>query len=37
MIKDGTTALHFAAERNSKQCMEILLSHGADVNICDKV
>ena len=32
-----TTPLHLAIEYNSKECFELLLSHGADVNIRDRV
>ena len=31
------TPLHHAASSKSKKCLELLLSHGADVNVKDKV
>ena len=33
IIQVGWTALHWAAEKNSKECLELLLSHGAEVDI----
>ena len=33
----GATPLHRAAERNSKDCLKILLSKGAGVKITDEV
>ena len=33
----GYTPLHWAAEKNSKECLELLLSHGAEVNIKNDV
>jgi len=29
--------LHCAASHNSQECMELLLNHGADVNLKDNV
>ena len=31
------TPLHRAAKKNSKECLELLLFHGAEVNIKSKV
>ena len=36
-IKDGSTALHWATWNNSTECLALLLSHGADVNVKDNV
>ena len=36
-MKGGFRALHFAAAYDSKQCLELLLSHGADINVKNKV
>ena len=36
-IKDGRTSVHWAVWKNSKECLELLLSHGAEVNIRDEV
>ena len=36
-IKRGSTPLHKAAANNSKECLALLLSRGAEVNIKDKV
>ena len=33
----GWSPLHYAAEKNSKECLEILLSHGAEVNMKNNV
>jgi len=33
----GYSSLHCTAEKNSKECMELLLAHGADVNVEDEV
>ena len=33
----GRTALYYPAANNSKECMELLLSHGAEVNIKELV
>jgi len=33
----GATPLHYAADKNSKECMELLLAHGTDVNVKDNV
>ena len=33
IIQWGETPLHWAAYNNSKECLELLLSHGADANI----
>lgn len=32
---DGMTVLHWAADRGSKEILETLLAHGADVNVTD--
>lgn len=32
----GQTPLHFAADRGSIECVQLLLSAGADPNVCDK-
>jgi len=36
-IKFGWAALHFAADKNNKECLELLLTNGADVSIKEKV
>ena len=36
-MKGGFRALHFAAACDRKQCLELLLSHGADINVKNKV
>ena len=33
-IQRGESPVHFIAKHNSKECMELLLSHGANVNTC---
>ena len=33
----GFTPVHIAAITNSKQCLELLLSHGAEVNVKENV
>ena len=33
--KDGNTPLHSSAMYNSKECLEILITHGGDVTIRD--
>ena len=33
----GRTPLHIAAGSNSKECLELFLSHGADKDMKDKV
>ena len=33
----GETPLHMAAGENSKECVELLLDHGADINVGEKV
>jgi ankyrin repeat protein len=33
---DGTTALHWAAQRGHAACIQALLANGADVNVVDK-
>jgi len=36
-IKLGWAPFHYAAFNNMKNCIELLLSHGADVNIMNDV
>ena len=36
-MQDGKTPLHTAADSNSKECLELLLSHGAKVDIMSVV
>ena len=36
-MQHGWTGLHRAACKNSKDCLAVLLAHGAKVNIQDKV
>ena len=36
-IQDMETPLHKAASNNSKECIELLLKHGADPNIKNRV
>ena len=33
----GRTPLHFAAQENSRECLELLLFYGAEVNIKNRV
>ena len=35
--QDGKTPLHGATLKNSKECLVLLLSHGAEVDIKDNV
>ena len=37
LYQNGVTPLHGAAYNNSKECLDILLSHGAELNIKDRV
>ena len=37
LLKNGKTALHFAASRGFEQIVEILIEHGSNVNLQDKV
>ena len=32
-MQNGSTPLHIAVEKNSKECLDLLVSHGAEVNI----
>ena len=32
LVKEGQTPFHLAALKNSKECSELLLSHGAEAN-----
>lgn len=34
-VAGGKTALHFAAERGEKECVQLLLNAGADITIQD--
>ena len=36
-MQNGSTPLHTAAEKNSIACLELLVSHGAEVNIKNDV
>ncbi len=36
MRSDGTTALHWAAQRGHAACIQALLANGADVNVVDR-
>jgi len=36
-IKCGSTPLQAAAAANSKECLALLLAHGADVTMTDEV
>ena len=36
-LKDGWTPLQWAAQENNKECLELLLSHGAKVNVKENV
>ena len=36
-VKEGQIPFHLAALKNSKECLELLLSHGAEANIQSNV
>ena len=36
-MQNGSTPLHTAVKKNRKECLELLLSHGAEVNIKNDV